>query len=254
LSDWYALYIGPSHEPEPHHHFAVQHVIALECPLVVRADSMDGETQAWAVRVESEVPHSITSSGPVALLLTEPREGPSGSSEVGESPRVTTLDRAKPVRDVSAALADGIGVSSADAHAQRISALFASAPEAPRNFDPRVLAALALIEKQGDVGLGRVAAEAGLSQDRFRHLFRDEVGIPFTRFLLWTRIKRAIWLLREGGTLTTALTSAGFADSGHFSKSFKGLFGIPPSLVLQADGIVDCVPGAAVGAPSISGH
>ncbi|MFK7898507.1 MAG: helix-turn-helix transcriptional regulator [Myxococcota bacterium] len=166
---------------------------------------------------------------------------------------VAILEETTQVRAAASTLGAGFDVGSANERAQMISNLFDDHVRKPLNLDSRVLAGLSLIESGGDLDLLAVASEVGLSQDRFRHLFRDEVGIPFSRYLLWARIKRAVWLLRGGGTLTAVLTSAGFSDSAHFSKSFKSLFGIPPSIVLKADGIVDCVPGEQGGIPSIAG-
>jgi AraC-like DNA-binding protein len=42
----------------------------------------------------------------------------------------------------------------------------------------------------------------------------------------------------EGKTLTEAAYGAGFSDSAHFSRVFKAMFGIAPSLLFSAGNAV----------------
>jgi AraC-like DNA-binding protein len=78
-----------------------------------------------------------------------------------------------------------------------------------------------------------VAAErAGLSPSRLRHLFRSEVGLPFRRFILWARLRRAAELAARGLSITAGAVGAGFSDGAHFSRTFRRHFGLSPSDVL----------------------
>jgi AraC-like DNA-binding protein len=78
-----------------------------------------------------------------------------------------------------------------------------------------------------------IADEIGLSESRFIHLFKEQVGIPFRRYLLWLRLVEAIELVLDGVSLTTAAHTAGFADSAHLSRTFRRMFGITPSYILK---------------------
>jgi AraC-like DNA-binding protein len=71
-----------------------------------------------------------------------------------------------------------------------------------------------------------------MSPTRLTHVFSREVGIPFRRFVLWTRIKHAVSTTRAGANLTAAAVAAGFSDAAHFSRTFRGMFGLSPSRVL----------------------
>ena len=77
--------------------------------------------------------------------------------------------------------------------------------------------------------MGELAAEVGLSEDRFMHVFKAQMGLPVRRYLLWLRLHRAARLMKAGVTLTEAAHGAGFADSAHMSRTFKENFGVPPS-------------------------
>lgn len=77
------------------------------------------------------------------------------------------------------------------------------------------------------------ATHAGLSPSRFRHLFRDEIGMTFRRYRRWRRFARVAAHLEEGATLTEAALTAGFASSAHFSATFRETFGLAPSELLR---------------------
>ncbi|MCB1178192.1 MAG: helix-turn-helix transcriptional regulator, partial [Leptospiraceae bacterium] len=80
-----------------------------------------------------------------------------------------------------------------------------------------------------------LAKRVNLSSERFRHLFSEEVGMNFRRYLLWLRIRKAGESLKSGFTLTDAAHNAGFTDSAHFSKVFKENFGISPSKIFGSN-------------------
>jgi len=55
----------------------------------------------------------------------------------------------------------------------------------------------------------------------------EQTGLSFRSYLLWLRITKALGIISEGRTLTEAAHVAGFADSAHFSRTFRRMFGIP---------------------------
>lgn len=84
----------------------------------------------------------------------------------------------------------------------------------------------------GKPQLTEAAGRAGVSPTRLTHVFTREVGIPFRRFVLWTRLKHAVAATQAGHDLTEAAVAAGFSDSAHLSRTFRAMFGLSPSLVL----------------------
>jgi len=86
-----------------------------------------------------------------------------------------------------------------------------------------------------------LAQVVGLSSGRLIHLFKDEVGIPIRRYLLWQRLLDACAYAslhahdemycdgKSDMSLTEAAHQAGFTDSAHFSRTFKSMFGLHPS-------------------------
>jgi len=71
-----------------------------------------------------------------------------------------------------------------------------------------------------------------LSPSRLVHLTKTELGVGLRRLKLHYRFKLVAAAALSGKNLTTAAHAAGFADSGHFSRSFAETFGLNPSEVL----------------------
>lgn len=78
----------------------------------------------------------------------------------------------------------------------------------------------------GPISLPSAARAAGLSPSRARHLFVEQTGLAFRTYLLWLRVTKAVGLYSGGSALTVAAHEAGFADSAHFSRTFRRMFGI----------------------------
>jgi AraC-like DNA-binding protein len=76
----------------------------------------------------------------------------------------------------------------------------------------------------------RLAALAvGLSTSRFQHVFKNEVGVSYRRYLAWLRMRAAIRDVVEGSTLAMAAHGAGYCDQPHFAREFRRIFGAPAS-------------------------
>ena len=83
-----------------------------------------------------------------------------------------------------------------------------------------------------------LAAHVELSVSRLQHLFREQLGITLTEYARWQRIKRAGLSLQHGYSLTEAAHFGGFADSAHFSRTFRAMFGLPPSALVRGSSAV----------------
>lgn len=101
--------------------------------------------------------------------------------------------------------------------------------------DPRVERALAALDQQlsGKVSAHALAEAAHLSLSQLERLFSDQLGLPVRRLVLWRRLRIALQLALAGGTLTDAAHGAGFADSAHFSRTMKQLFGVTAAASLR---------------------
>jgi AraC-like DNA-binding protein len=83
--------------------------------------------------------------------------------------------------------------------------------------------------------LRSLANEVGISESRLRHAFKSATGVPVRRFRLWVRIAAALRFVQRGASLTDAALAAGFSSSAHFSSAYRGMFGMTPSEVMEAE-------------------
>lgn len=110
-----------------------------------------------------------------------------------------------------------------------------AAPAADRRIDPRIAHAASRIraDPAAAVSSRQLAAEVSLSESRFLHLFRDELGTTVRRYRLWLRLMDAGSAIADGKNLTDAAVQTGFASPSHLSDRFKSTFGLSASQLLS---------------------
>jgi AraC-like DNA-binding protein len=102
-------------------------------------------------------------------------------------------------------------------------------------IDERLRQAVQLIKQDPLSNLSNqaLAAQVGMSESQLQRLFRNVVGVPVRRYRLWHRLFVTAGLMASGKSLTDAALAAGFADSPHFSRTFRNMLGMTPSFVFQ---------------------
>src|SRR5688572_20676864 len=232
------LAVGPSRGVIPtHSHHAVQLVISLDRQ--ARLKHGDEDWQYFdAAMVAADVPHAYDGNGLVgAMLLIDPE------TREGRWLRQSQKLPIQPMHPSRIEYARGLihefreNPPDAEGTAAFVSELvkqFGSGIMPSHTLDERVVKAIDMIQDLDTkvASLEEIAGKVFLSPSRFAHLFSDEVGIPFRRFLLWRRLTRAMLLVSRGGTLSRAALEAGFSDAAHFTRTFYQMFGIPPSAML----------------------
>jgi AraC family transcriptional regulator len=235
-----SLWIGLAGEPTGFHaHHAVQIALPFPGGHVQFRDPSGSWARYTACLVSAHHPHAFEARAQlVAQIFVEPesREGrqlqrryrhegivalPSG---LLEQP-IVGLAAAYERRASSVALT---GLARA-----AITLVSGAIPEPEKPPDARIARALDLMRAQlaDAIPLSAMATAVHLSPDRFRHLFMKETGVGFRAYLLWQRLERALAAYVAGQTLTEAAHSGGFADSAHFSRTFRRMFGIAPASV-----------------------
>ena len=106
-----------------------------------------------------------------------------------------------------------------------------------RRLDPRVTTVLDAIRSSDDLrmSLDDAADKACLSSTRFAHLFRDQVGLPFSRYMLWRKLTRAMVAVASEETIAAAAHAADFADAAHLTRTFYQMVGMAPSALMKGE-------------------
>jgi AraC-like DNA-binding protein len=98
-------------------------------------------------------------------------------------------------------------------------------------LDARITSAIHSIRQNihGNLSAAALAAEVHLSEHRFLHLFKEQIGAPLRQYILWQRIAVATEAFINGLSAKEAAYEAGFSDPAHFSRTFSQMFGAQPS-------------------------
>lgn len=225
----------------PHSHYAIQLAIGAPSGLRVQLGHNGNWQSCAAALVPSRATHTIDVNGcnMSVVLFIEP-ETPTGralAARLQGRPDLldaTTVEIAAKNLDRAWRVEKSYDAVKAVCM-QLVQEISRTEPREPS--DPRVLAAVEYLRQRvGEaVTLPEVAKVANLSPGRFRHLFVEETGMPLKTYILWRRLLHVWTLLMRGETLSAAAHAAGFADSAHFSRTSRNMFGLAPS-TLQMTG------------------
>ena len=235
-----SLWIGLAGEATTRHaHHAVQVSLPFPGGRVQLQDRSGNWASYAAALVPAHQPHAFEARAQfVAQVFVEPetREGRALQRRHRDEP-IVALQGTTLTQEI-AALAATYDARASDAALidlarTVIQSLSGSATDLAGQTDDRIVRAVQRVrEELGDsVPLARIAAAVHLSPDRFRHLFVTETGVTFRAYVLWQRLERSLSAYIAGESLTNAALIGGFADSAHFSRTFRRMFGIAPASV-----------------------
>ena len=226
LAPGLVLYAGPAGTADAHAHHAIQMMWALDGRLELQVGTETVTTTS--VLVPAGQRHAIRAvTGRVVLALVEP-QGPRGQALVRQVRAAGPVASAGPVRPPGGDLGPGALTAWFDAALAGL-----GWREDPSPLSRQVQHALEYVDAnlEGMPRLADAAAAAHVSPSRLTHAFTQETGIPFRRYVLWARIRRAVQEVGAGANLTEAAVRAGFSDSAHLSRVFRANFGLAPSLL-----------------------
>jgi AraC family transcriptional regulator len=231
------LYIGPSTRTSPHRNHAATWLVARRGTL--RVDLASGETlENEVIFVPSETEFATTeASSTIAALYWEPESGSfqrAAAQFDSTKPRGFKCQYAN-LGELEMLYQEDMSLTAANAILAKIFGLTALGSAASAAHDARIVEALHFLRDQPEAyeSLDTLAERVHLSPSRFQHLFKEQVGVPVRRYVLWQKMRRALDLAIAGNSLTTAALSAGFSDSAHLSRTVRAIMGIAPEFLFR---------------------
>jgi len=223
-----------------HAHHALQISVGFDGDVGMCLGADGPWMRGGAMVVAPDIPHQLDTMGirmSVMLVDPESREGRWLRRSFPGTLTAVPADRLEPFRDALRAVHEGTGSAAETARLIHAAVRVLCVGPAPSHaLDGRIVRALETIRKMDTarVSLETVAKTVFLSPSRFQHLFSEEVGLPFRRYLLWRRLTRAMLAVGRGATLSAAAHDTGFSDSAHLTRTCYQMLGQPPSILLRA--------------------
>ncbi len=224
-------------EVPPHSHHAVQISIGLDGPVRLRHPDADWSEYDAAVILPNE-PHAFSGAGNLVTMIfvdPEAREGRWLRNSMREPiSRVSSARLAAHLPALRSFQDDRPGAEAAARIITGVVHALCAGPPPLKTLDPRIAKALAVIRGRDPrrLPLEAVAKEVFLSPSRLAHVFKEELGLPFRRYILWRKLNRAIVEFARGSNLSLAAHAAGFADSAHLTRTWYQMFGISPTVMI----------------------
>lgn len=243
LSTGLVLFLGRYVSTAPHRHFTASVTVSLEGPIRYRTSRKESwrETQGFAARSNAAF-ELDTGDELVMNFQLDPEKADVtaldaldfADREVVSLPESIVVPLVAELR----ALAAAPKVKGYALRRATLNAIYKE-PMRPRSFDPRVTRVLSLLKSSFPEAPSctELAAEVGLSEGRLTHLFAEQLGVPLRRYILALRLRRLLFFLAEGQTLTDAAQEAGFCDSAHLTRVYREMYGLPPSKVLRSPNV-----------------
>lgn len=234
-----ALFIGGDMVNSPHRHFTASIIVGLSGKVGLRAEPNPEFEGVDAAMVAPNVDQQLDARGSrVAILQVDPESrgfGRIAHHFVDHDVRKFEEPVVSKLREILKRADDpSSGRSAYDAVLDELAT--PGAPSPP--IDPRIRKVLGIVKSDflSTPPAEKLASAVGLSSGRLIHLFTREMGLPIRRYILWLRLRDVLISVALGSTLTEAAHRAGFSDSAHLSRTFRGMFGFPPSWIGEQKG------------------
>jgi AraC family transcriptional regulator len=254
-----ALYIGAALDTSVHALHSYKIYVALSGAFRLHLSDGTAFSSCEAALISPDRAHRVESRGALGVfyLIPETEEGRRACrfSEGREAAPLPQGAAASLLPRLRRYLDNGCSVEEAgELSGELFNTLSPRLSPAPYH-DLRVMLALEYINSKlsDHVTVADVATTVALSPSRFEHLFRQHVGIPFSRYLLWARVREALRLMADDRPLTHVAQAAGFFDSAHFSRTFRRMIGVAPSMLLRSASLLADNTDASSRTPAYSG-
>jgi AraC-like DNA-binding protein len=237
------LFVGRGLRTLPHHHYTASVTLALEHPFHVRIPGSTHVQSAHCMVAEPNAAHALDAGDGLVLniqLDPEAEEHAQLTSAAlgGRAIALYDGEQVAALKESVACIALNSPLDCEGLWACVVNHFGAMGP--PRTIDSRVSHVLDRLKRAfpDAPSAATLAAEVGLSEGRLIRMFGNEMGVPLRRYVLWLRLRQAMFQRLLGRNLTPAAHAAGFADSAHFARVFRDMFGIAPSRLLCSEAVL----------------
>ena len=235
------MYIGQLPDIDEHRLASAALIVSIGGEFKVRNQALGLDESCYSVLIPPGFSHETLYSGtPVAVISLEPESNDYAIAQQLMQRQISECffnlkNEQKAVADMSGIYQTQPGAVQSSHVVNSI--LYVDEPDLlePKPIDKRIRKAMEIMREDPaqSHSLESLAESVHLSATRFTHLFKDETGVPIRRYRQWLRFRQAIQQITNGETMTVAAMQAGFTDSAHFSRAFRSMFGLKPSVLFR---------------------
>lgn len=214
-------------QPAEHSHMAAHIIISMDGSM--KAQCAGAEYLCHGILVPSGISHAVDTFGNSVLVFLY-----DCTTEVAKQIREVACFPEKVCKEIAKLYAD-MGSTSDSYYGFEMAVLsrLGITGAAINVTDERIQTAMKFIRAKSTekVTCQDVADAVHLSQSRFSHLFREQVGMTFAAYLIYQRIMYVYTQMFWGKSITEAALEAGFSSSAHFADVNRRVFGISASTI-----------------------
>lgn len=242
INNGIAIYVGRDIQTKLHTHHAVEIVIAFNKPFLISSNGSEFEKSECSI-ITADLAHQFAGQDDLyiflyfdaELLFAQQLEHKLSLNKNGIIHFLgKEIEKAR--KDfIEWFQSDSFDENSAKTIIQNLFQDVTSEAPAASMTENRIANAIQLIHSSlhNEISLENIASGVFLSESRFAHLFKEQIGIPFRRYVLWCRMQAALKAVMQSQSFTQAAYEGGFADVAHLSRTFTEMFGVSPSDVLK---------------------
>lgn len=218
-------------DPAEHRHMAAHIILSMKGEIRVESDG--AAYLCKGVMIPSGTAHKVdTSENDVLVFMYDCTTGI--AKQIQEIQCIPNETCARIAQEY-AAFEESCTASAYGRFENSLLAQLGFADSMPAVRDERILSAMQYIRSASADKLScrEVADAVCLSQGRFSHLFKEQVGMTFAAYLIYQRIMRVYSEILHGKSITEAALEAGFSSSAHFADVNRRVFGISAGAITR---------------------
>ncbi len=231
FSDIGGIYIGTDIQTGRHLHQAVTIAVSLSDPFLLQCEQTEFSCTGVLIQPNTFRKFTLPGRGYVAFIHIEPFSSQGLSLTDKESP--CKILNPLQIKSITRLVQNWFhGYENNETHTEEIinKIIRETGTHSPTyTIDPRIAHSIVSIRHTSNPTLKEISQAIHLSSSRFSHLFKQQTGISFREFVLYTKLVKSLKAIYLHQSLTDSSYSGGFADQAHFTRTYFKAFGILPS-------------------------
>ncbi|WP_417887535.1 AraC family transcriptional regulator [Zunongwangia sp.] len=226
------VYSGKSSITKNHKHYAIQIGIVLSGNYKLYIENVEYTDKSFIIHSNVQHRHTSTNGALLCILIDPTTDLGNTLIHNFRTPYQALSISRKVLMDLMIEMSNNDTLTSNLEN--RIFELLNLTPT-KRTIDNRIFQLIEKISMMDphNTNLETLIRDIPLSKSRIRSLFKEQTGLSIQRYILWIKIKKAVYYIMQKYSLTEAAFLAGFADYAHLSRVINQISGLNMKTLLK---------------------